>query len=97
MLFTAILACGVSACGDDDDKVIVDPIIDNKVDKITYDGIVVTIDVNGNANGGHRFLKIDETNYFIDDIKYTVKNGDLVVSGYYKYNDTLVIVDDWAD
>lgn len=88
MLFTTVMACGFAACGDDDDEVIVDPIIDNNVDKITYDGIVVTIDVNGNANGGHRFVKIDETNYFIDDIKYTVKNGDLVVSGYYKYNGT---------
>lgn len=42
----------------------------------------VTIDANDKADGDHRFVKIDHSNFYIDDIKYTVKNGDLVVSGY---------------
>ena len=44
--------------------------------------IVVTVDANGNADGGHRFTKIDETNYYIDDIKYTVADGNLAVTGF---------------
>lgn len=43
---------------------------------------IVTIDANGKADGGHRFTKIDETNFYIDDIKYTAQEGDLVVSGF---------------
>ncbi len=50
---------------------------------IPADEIVVTVDTNGNADGGHRFEKIDETHFYIDDIKYTAQNGDLVVTGYY--------------
>ena len=48
------------------------------------DNIVVTIGADGKADGGHRFVKIDDTNFYIDDIKYTARNGDLVVSGYDK-------------
>ncbi len=44
--------------------------------------IVVTIDASGKADGGHNFAKIDETNFYIDDIKYTASQGDLLVSGY---------------
>lgn len=51
--------------------------------------IVVTVDADGKADGGHRFTKIDEKNYLIDDIKYTYKfdkysgnNGELEVTGY---------------
>lgn len=45
-------------------------------------GITVIVDRNGNANGDHRFSKIDDSNFYIDDIKYTARNGDLIVSGY---------------
>ena len=44
--------------------------------------IIVTIDINGKADGEHRFTKIDNSNFYIDDIKYTAQNGDLMVSGY---------------
>lgn len=44
--------------------------------------IIVTVDADGNADGGHRFVKIDDTNFYIDDIKYTATKGDLVVTGY---------------
>lgn len=43
---------------------------------------IISIDANGKANGGHRFTKIDNSSFYIDDIKYTAQNGDLVVSGY---------------
>ena len=44
--------------------------------------IIVTVDDKGQTDGGHHFQKIDDTNFYIDDIKYTAKQGDLVVSGY---------------
>lgn len=51
-------------------------------DASTEEEIVVTVDANGNADGEHWFEKIDETNFYIDDIKYTAQSGDLVVTGY---------------
>jgi len=44
--------------------------------------IIVTVDANGNADGGHRFINIDDESYYIDDIKYTVSNENLIVTGY---------------
>lgn len=44
--------------------------------------IVLTVDADGKADGGHHFTKIDETNCYIDGIKYTEEDGSLVVSGY---------------
>ena len=46
--------------------------------------IVVTVDANGNADSGRVFTKIDENNFYIDDIKYTANQGDLSVTGYNK-------------
>jgi len=43
---------------------------------------IITVDTNGKASGGHRFDKIDDTNFYIDDIRYTAQNGDLIVSGF---------------
>ena len=43
---------------------------------------VVTIDDNGNAIGEHRFTQIDATNFYVDDIRYTVVEGNLHVTGY---------------
>ena len=50
--------------------------------KVDKNELSVTIDANGKAIGEHRFTKIDNSNFYIDDIKYTAQNGDLVVSGY---------------
>ena len=44
--------------------------------------IIVTVDADGKADGNHRFVKIDDTNFYIDDIKYSASQGDLLVSGY---------------
>ncbi len=44
--------------------------------------IVVTVDANGNADGGHYFTAPDSKTFFVDYIKYTIKEGHLVVSGY---------------
>ena len=44
--------------------------------------IVVTVDADGNADGEHSFTKIDENNFYIDGIKYTVSQDFLMVTGY---------------
>ena len=45
------------------------------------DGIVVTVDENGNASDGHRFEAIDDDNYFVDGVRYAFQDGTLCVSG----------------
>ena len=79
-LLPLVTATTFTSCGDDDG--IVNPNGGNNGQKTQE--IIVTVDANGNADGGHQFTKIDETNFYIDDIKYTAQNGDLVVTGYYK-------------
>ncbi len=44
--------------------------------------IIVTIDADGKADGGHHFVNIDGVSFYIDDIKYTATKGDLLVTGY---------------
>ena len=44
--------------------------------------IVVIVDANGNADGGHQFTRVDETTFLIDGLKYKYENGDLMVIGY---------------
>ena len=64
----------------------------SQLDSITFDyngqqpqdAIVVTVDANGNADGGHNFTKINDTIFYIDGIKYTVEDGCLIVTGYDK-------------
>lgn len=45
---------------------------------------VVTVDSKGKADGNHSFQQITSSIYYIDNIKYTVENDYLVVSGYNK-------------
>jgi hypothetical protein len=61
-----------------------DSIVFSEGQTIPAEDIVVTVDANDMADGEHWFEKIDETNFYIDDIKYTAQSGDLVVTGYYK-------------
>ena len=44
--------------------------------------IVVTVDANGNADGGHQYMRIDESTFLIDELKYGYSNGSLAVIGY---------------
>ncbi len=64
------------------DIALLDSIVFSEGQTIPAEEIVVTVDANDIADGEHWFEKIDETNFYIDDIKYTVQNGDLVVIGY---------------
>lgn len=55
---------------------------DGDDDTPVAEDIVVTVDAEGKADSGHRFTKIDDSNFYIDDIKYTAQQGNLVVSGF---------------
>ena len=59
-----------------------DSIVFSEAQTIPAEEIVVTVDANGNADGGHQFMRIDEATFLIDDIKYRYENGSLLVSGY---------------
>ena len=69
MISTTLL---LSSCAGDDDD-------DNGK------SIIVKVDANGNVSGGVRFVALDDKNFYIDDIKYTVEDGRLWVSGYDEY------------
>lgn len=77
------------ACGDDNDD-----------DSTGGDGIqdpelVLTVDANGNITEGHTFWKIDDSNLYVDAIKYTIENDQLVVTGYdpMYFEDKATIID----
>ena len=59
-----------------------DSIVFSEAQTIPAEEIVVTVDANGNADGGHQFTRIDETTFLIDGLKYKYGNGDLTVIGY---------------
>ena len=61
-----------------------DSIVFSEGQTIPTEEIVVTVDANGNADGGHLFTKIDDNKFYIDDIKYTAESGALIVTGYDK-------------
>ena len=71
MLVTMTLS---SACDGDDDT------------EANGNNMIVKIDANGNVSGGVRFVALDDKNFLIDDIKYTVEDGRLWVSGYDEYS-----------
>ena len=96
-------ALGFTACGGGDDEPLepnntaqneqgsqVDENSPSGTDESPVDGAVVTIDADGKADGTHSFIKIDDTSFYIDAIKYTIENGQLVVTGY---NDELNVGD----
>ena len=75
-----------TSCGDDDEKVVVNPsnLQNQGGDNNNQQSheIIVTVDANGNADGGHRFSRIDETTFLIDGIIYKYEDGYLIVSSY---------------
>jgi hypothetical protein len=66
VLFVIILNACIVACSDDDEK------------EIT----TVVVDENGKTSGDVKFVQIDDKNFYINDIKYTIKQGHLAVTGY---------------
>ena len=47
--------------------------------------IVVTVGTDGTISGCSYFTVVDDKNFFIDYIKYTITDGHLAVTGYDKY------------
>lgn len=72
MLLAFLMAQAVFvSCSDDDDN-----------GSTGSNNELVTIDKNGNASNGGVFSAIDDQNFYLDYIKYTVEKGHLVVTGY---------------
>ena len=59
-----------------------DSIVFSEAQTIPAEEIVVTVDANGNTDGGHQFTRLNETTFLIDGLKYKYENGDLTVIGY---------------
>ena len=70
-LLALSLTCLPTACGGDDDA-------EEKKD----DGVTVVIKDDGTTSNGSRFVAIDNNNFYLDYVKYTVVEGHLEVSGY---------------
>ena len=69
MLAVMVLPLTV-ACGDDDDE--------------TNNNVSVIVREDGTTNNGSIFSSIDDKNFYLDYIKYSVEDGHLAVSGYDK-------------
>jgi len=80
LLLLAVCAgtCTFSSCSTDDTEEN-GPYGDNSSQNLD---IVVTVDANGNADGGHQFSRINETTFLIDGLKYKYEKGSLKVIGY---------------
>lgn len=71
LFFVALFLCLLfAACSKEDNN------------ENTGNGISVIIDANGIASNGSLFSAIDDKNFYLDYIKYTVEEGHLVVTGY---------------
>ena len=71
LLFTAIALFSMSSCSKDEDE-----------SESTTNKVVINTD--GSTSNGSIFSAIDDKNFYLDYIKYTVEEGHLVVSGYDK-------------
>ena len=89
----AVCSTALVSCGDDEENIAPqeqennDDNTNNPDDPKDQDtpavkDVIVEVDEEGKANDGHRFTKIDATNFYIDDIKYTASQGNLIVTGY---------------
>lgn len=73
----------LTSCSSDDEETVVTPDNNDVTDSnnpIDPLNIVVTIDENGKADGGHMFDKINDSNFNIDGVIYTIKDDALTVS-----------------
>ena len=71
--FFVLAACLFTACGSDDDE--------NNGDFGEGDSYVVINDDGTTSNGSH-YIPIDDDNFYLDYVKYTVEGTHIIVSGY---------------
>ena len=69
--FLSMSSIAFTSCGSEDDEV-----------SVSRTSVVVKED--GTTSNGSIFSAIDDKNFYVDYIKYTIKDGHLVVSGYDK-------------
>ena len=86
ILLAATMSIGLASCGDDEETV-----VPQKEDKLAGEiadednaDIVVVVNNDGTTSNGSIFSAIDDKNYYIDYVKYTVEEGHLEVTGYDK-------------
>ena len=72
LLFTAITLFSMSSCSKDE----------NDSEPTYTDKVVINDD--GTTSNGSLFKTIDDNNFYLDNIKYTVEDDHLIVSGYAK-------------
>ena len=77
------LVWGLSGCGGDDVEEI-SPQKTEEQEKDDKKSQNVIVYEDGTTSNGSRFVGIDDKNFYIDYIKYSVEEGHLVVSGYDK-------------
>ena len=72
-LFGMTIALCIIACGGDDED-----------DRTDTPKAPVTVHDDGTTSDGEKIVSIDDKNFYLDYIKYTVEEGHLTVSGYDK-------------
>ena len=74
LLLMVISLFSIASCSKDDDDNSETSFVDTKV----------VVNDDGTTSNGGIFSAIDDKNFYLDYIKYTVEEGHLVVSGYDK-------------
>jgi hypothetical protein len=73
MLTAAILGLLVSSCSEEDDE---------DVQKEANYDLSLEIKTDGTTSNGSVFAAIDDKNFYLDYVKYTIESGHLEVSGF---------------
>ncbi|MBQ3629968.1 MAG: leucine-rich repeat protein [Prevotella sp.] len=68
LLALPLACCLFTACGSDDDE----------------DSANVVISDDGKASNGMKYVAIDDNNFYLDNVMYTVESGHIAVSGFEK-------------
>ena len=82
IVLSVVLSLSMTACGDDEEegpKTSQDNNNENTIkEPPTPRSIVVNVDANGKASGGHSFSKIDDSNFLVDGVKYEVVSSNML-------------------
>ena len=70
----ALTCCLFTSCSKDDES--------NSINLVPQDPVMVNSD--GTTSNGSRFVPVDDKNFYLDYIKYSVEEGHLAVTGYDK-------------
>ena len=82
ILFVIMLQLSVSSCSMDDAITDAQKENTNKDGEEKSDGETVVINDDGTTSNGAKYVAIDQNNFYLDDIKYSVADDHLAVSGH---------------